>query len=256
MNKECPKVGCNDVDALLALRGVACLAVVIHHCNPPRNSIVYHGYDLSWIICSPGGIAVWIFFCLSGYLMGKAFYTNRYEINLSGVVNFWRNRILRIAPLYYFAVVILALFVYTDILKIENWGYLVRIVMFTYNHALPPAWNGAFWSLSTEFQFYLVIPFIYSYLSKYLVSKKKILFAAVSTISFVFSIKLFLWILFRYQLTESQGFGIKYWYTPLLMNMDLFLSGFFVSSFINLPHKKTSISRAINIRINLCLQNL
>lgn len=52
--------------------------------------------------------------------MGKAFYTKRYTADVPGVINFWRNRLLRICPLYYFAVLISALFVYTDILKIEN----------------------------------------------------------------------------------------------------------------------------------------
>jgi peptidoglycan/LPS O-acetylase OafA/YrhL len=54
----------NHLDVLLSLRGVASLIVVIHHCSPPRNSIVYHDHDLSWLIYSPGGTAVWIFFCL------------------------------------------------------------------------------------------------------------------------------------------------------------------------------------------------
>ena len=124
--KKTPKD--NPIDALLALRGIACLAVVIHHCSPPRNSVVYHGNDLSWLICVPGGISVWVFFVLSGYLMGKAFYSQRYKPNFSGVKNFWWNRIIRILPLYYFSVIVLSIFVYTDILKTQNLGYLVRIM--------------------------------------------------------------------------------------------------------------------------------
>ncbi|WP_336884906.1 hypothetical protein [Nostoc punctiforme] len=37
----------NRLDALTALRGFACLMVVVIHCNPPRNAIFYKGYDLS-----------------------------------------------------------------------------------------------------------------------------------------------------------------------------------------------------------------
>ncbi|MGB3655227.1 MAG: acyltransferase family protein, partial [Rivularia sp. (in: cyanobacteria)] len=65
----------NRLDALLALRGFACLMVVTIHCAPPRKSIIYDGFDLSWLMFSHGAIAVWIFFVLSGYLMGKVFYT-------------------------------------------------------------------------------------------------------------------------------------------------------------------------------------
>jgi peptidoglycan/LPS O-acetylase OafA/YrhL len=240
INIEKKSAKSNQLDVLLSLRGVACLAVVLHHCNPPRNSLVYHGHDLSWLILSPGGIAVWIFFCLSGYLMGKAFYTKRYVTNLSGVINFWQNRLLRIVPLYYFAVVILAIFVYTDILKVENWGYLLRIMTFTYNHALPPAWNGAFWSLSTEIQFYLIIPFIYSYFSQYLITRKRTIFVAFLIIISIFLLKCFLWLAFHRQIAESQNFGIKYWYTPLITNMDLFMCGFLVNSLIDSLHNPNS----------------
>lgn len=111
--------------------------------------------------------------------MGKAFYTKRYTADVPGVINFWRNRLLRICPLYYFAVLISALFVYTDILKIENWGYLFRIITFTYNHSLPPIWNGAMWSLSTEVQFYILVPFLYTFLLHRLVSRKEIVVTSI-----------------------------------------------------------------------------
>lgn len=75
----------NRLDALLALRAFACLMVVMTHCNPPRNAIFYKGYDLSWLTFSPGGVGVWIFFSLSGYLMGKAFYTERYTADVPGL---------------------------------------------------------------------------------------------------------------------------------------------------------------------------
>jgi peptidoglycan/LPS O-acetylase OafA/YrhL len=110
----------NDADPLLILRGIACLMVVVSHCNPPRHSIVYQNYDLIWLIFAPGGVSVWIFFCLSGYLIGKAFYLERYQINLLGILNFWRNRCVRILPLYSFAILILSLFVYPDIFRFEK----------------------------------------------------------------------------------------------------------------------------------------
>jgi peptidoglycan/LPS O-acetylase OafA/YrhL len=86
----------NYAEPLLILRGIACLMVVVSHCNPPRHSIIYQNYDFSWLIFAPGYVSVWIFFCLSGYLIGKAFYLERYQINPSGVLNFWRNRCVRI----------------------------------------------------------------------------------------------------------------------------------------------------------------
>jgi peptidoglycan/LPS O-acetylase OafA/YrhL len=102
----------NHLDSLLTLPGVACFMVVISHYNAQKKAILYKNLDLTWLTFSFGFFGVWIFFCLSGYLMDKAFYTERYTVDLSGTPNFWRNRAIRIFPLYYFAVLILSLFVY------------------------------------------------------------------------------------------------------------------------------------------------
>jgi hypothetical protein len=40
----------NQLDALLVLRGFACLMVVILHSSPPRNAIFLQNYDLSWLL--------------------------------------------------------------------------------------------------------------------------------------------------------------------------------------------------------------
>ena len=223
----------NRLDALLALRGLACLIVVISHCNPQRNSIIYKNYDLSWITFSYGGLAVWIFFVLSGYLMGKAFYTQRYTSDIPGVIKFWRNRALRIFPLYYFAVLILTLFVYPDWLKIENWGYLFRVCTFTYQHSLQIEprlnFNAVFWSLSTEVQFYLVVPFIYNFFKSRLVKSNQAFISGVFILIIIFIIRLIFWILFRNEISENISYVIKYSYTPLITNLDFFICGFLVN---------------------------
>ena len=224
----------NRVDALLVLRAFACFMVAVMHCAAPRNSIVYQGMNLSWLIFSNGFVGVWIFFALSGYLMGKAFYSGRYLITTAGIFNFWRNRALRIAPLYYFALVILCLFVYPEILKVENWAYLVRLCTFTYSPHLPVAFNGALWSISTEVQFYLVVPFIYILVRPYLRTKRNIALFALATIGTVFAIKLAFILPIRSLVSSSGFYGTKYWYTPLISNLDIFLIGFLINPLLQL----------------------
>lgn len=219
----------NRLDGLLALRACACLMIVVFHCNPPRKAILYGNYDLSWLIFSHGQVAVWIFFCLSGYLMGKAFYSERYSTDLLGVISFWRNRILRICPLYYFAVLILILFVYPEILKIENWGYLFRICTFTYNHSLAVDFNGAFWTLSTEVQFYIFVPFIYMITSKFLKQNRQVILAIVGIIFLTFILKSIILLIFQTQIYEQINYFRKYCYTPLITNLDIFLLGFLIN---------------------------
>ncbi|MBR8833922.1 MAG: acyltransferase [Stigonema ocellatum SAG 48.90 = DSM 106950] len=256
MQKSIPYSACqknlikyNHLDALLALRGLACLMVVIIHCNPPRNSIIYKGYDLSWLTFSHGAVAVWIFFCLSGYLMAKAFYTERYTADVPGVINFWRNRAIRIFPLYYFAVVILSIFVYPDVLKIENWGYLIRVCTFTYHPHINfqhIAFNEVFWSLSTEIQFYILVPFIFNFLRYRLVSQKQVVLVSVFIIFVTLILKCIFWLSFRNEMTEHMEYAFKYWYTPLSNSLDLFLCGFFVNAFIKYQKPKLEKSEIIS----------
>ncbi|WP_414619302.1 acyltransferase family protein [Calothrix sp. CCY 0018] len=225
----------NRLDALLALRGFACLMVVTIHCAPPRKSIIYGNVDLSWMMFSHGAIAVWIFFVLSGYLMGKVFYTKRYTTDIAGVIKFWRNRFLRISPLYYFAVLILSIFVYPEILKFSNWGYLLRICTFTYHPYISfeaVKFNDVFWSLSTEVQFYLIIPFVYSLIQNRLHNQKKVFIAGLLIIITTFIIRGLIWISFQTQITQEMGYAFKYWYTPLIVNLDLFLCGFLINGLI------------------------
>ncbi|MCP6760894.1 MAG: acyltransferase [Fischerella sp. CENA71] len=242
----------NRLDVLLALRGFACLMVVIIHCAPPRNALIYQNYDLSWLIFSHGAVAVWIFFCLSGYLMGKAFYTERYSSDVTGVINFWRNRVLRIFPLYYFAVLILSIFVYPDVLKFENWGYLLRVCTFTYHpyvSSQPIAFNDVFWSLSTEVQFYIFVPFIYN-LSKFIIFKQKqLITAAILITSITFFIKTLFWLSFSHHINHQMGYAFKYWYTPIFNNLDVFLSGFLVNPLIKYYKSKSfTIENKINFK--------
>ncbi|MDY6898451.1 MAG: acyltransferase, partial [Cyanobacteriota bacterium] len=225
----------NRLDALHALRGFGCLMVVIIHCAPPRKSIIYNDIDLSWLMFSHGAIAVWIFFILSGYLMGKVFYTKRYTADIAGVIKFWRNRFLRISPLYYFAVLILSIFVYPEILKFSSWGYLLRICTFTYHPYISfdvVKFNDVFWSLSTEVQFYLIVPFVYSLIQNRLNNQKKVFIAGFSIILLSLIFRSLLWISFHQEITQDMGYAFKYWYTPLITNLDLFFCGFLVNSLI------------------------
>jgi peptidoglycan/LPS O-acetylase OafA/YrhL len=243
----------NNLDPLLTLRGLACLVVIIYHgiviphlfdsqlssgtqLSSLRQSIIYKGYDLTWILFSHGPVAVWIFFVLSGYLMGKAFYSGRYTANVSGIINFWRNRVLRIFPLYYFVALIILVFVYTDYLKLSNWGYLLRVLSFTYNpyvggQALQ--FNIPFWSLSTEVQFYILVPLIYCFLSSRLKNVWNVATTGAIVIAVTLLIKFAIWVGFHSQITEdieqSTMNIIKYWYVHLSTNIDLFLCGFLVN---------------------------
>lgn len=226
-----PKVNItNQLEPFLALRGLACLVVIFYHVAPPRNFINYQNYDFSWIFFAHGYAAVLVFFCLSGYLMGKVFYSGRYTFDRVGILNFWRNRILRIFPLYYFSILILSIFVYTPILQVDKWVYLFRLCTFTYNQSLPVEFSGSFWSLSTEVQFYLLVPLIYAGLKNRLPTKKHVLFSFAAILVLVGLLRLAFTIIFKTQ--EIHDHYIQYIYTPLLTNIDVFMCGFLVNAWL------------------------
>lgn len=223
------------VDPLLSLRGFACLMVIMAHSAPPKSTIYFHNYDLTWLIFTPGGVAVRIFFCLSGYLIGKAFYNQRYSTQGNGILNFWRNRALRIFPLYYFAVIILGLIFYPQIWLPENRQYLLRILTFTYDHTLPVDFHGAFWYLSTEVQFYLVIPFIYIYLRDRLTKLNQLITIFFSLIFLSFCLRILIWAFIATQTSlpqQQMNSFISYIYIPLITNLDSFICGFLVNAII------------------------
>ncbi|MGD1912086.1 MAG: acyltransferase family protein [Rivularia sp. (in: cyanobacteria)] len=242
----------NRLDTLLALRGFGCLMVVTIHCAPPRKSIIDNGLDLSWLMFSHGAIAVWIFFVLSGYLMGKAFYTKRYSVDVAGVINFWRNRALRIFPLYYFAVLILSIFVYPAVLKFYNWGYLFRLFTFTYHPYITfqtIKFNDVFWSLSTEVQFYILVPFIYTLIHNRLNTQKKIFVAGSLIIVPTLILRFLIWTSFQTEITQEMGYAFKYWYTPLITNLDLFLCGFLVNELLKYRKPDLHQNKSLIIKI-------
>jgi peptidoglycan/LPS O-acetylase OafA/YrhL len=231
----------NSVDALLVLRAIACLMVVITHVAPPRNVIYIKQIDFSWLLFSHGMAAVWIFFCLSGYLMGKAFYSGRYALSRLGVTNFLRNRVLRIAPLYYFSAFILAVLVYPKILMPENWSYIFHILTFTYQAYLTPnapAFNASIWSLSVEMQFYCLVPFVYVLVRKYCVNLRTTLTSMVAVIFIGFLVKAGVYLSFKEDIHKSMYFLFKYWYSPLINNLDIFLIGFLINPLILFIQKK------------------
>jgi peptidoglycan/LPS O-acetylase OafA/YrhL len=225
----------NSVDALLLLRAFACLMVIIYHCGPPRNSIQFQGVDLSWLMFSNGAVAVWIFFCLSGYLMGKAFYSGRYDLSWPSVINFWRNRALRIIPLYSFNILLLSIFVYPEILRPGNWGILLHLFTFTYNPTSSPpiAINGfvgfVVWTISTEFQFYLLVPALYAIAKRYALKQQHIWLAIAAIILTIFSLKFAIWIVLNQEIANYKEYAFTYWYIPLATNLDIFLVGFLMN---------------------------
>lgn len=156
------------VDMLLILRGLAALGVLVAHClNTGELSLgAYRAAHLpqsGWLagiaamlVPSTGINFVLFFFVHSGYLIGKVFFTDRYALDEPGILRFYRGRVLRLAPLLWFHMIVLLALGLN-----ERWG-LARFAgeaLFFGNYTGVGV-NGVTWSLAYEMQFYLLAPFL------------------------------------------------------------------------------------------------
>lgn len=142
------------------LRALAAGMVVCYHFWGPARQYVHLG-----------GIGVRVFFVLSGFLITGILLRSRARLDsgqtAAGVAlrRFYIRRILRIFPLYYFALAIAWYWKVSGAREGMAWhvAYLSNLHFFLLNAAQPGEWGGRlahFWSLAVEEQFYLVWPWV------------------------------------------------------------------------------------------------
>ena len=149
------------------LRGIAILAVLMNH----LLSVNFDGYGRLYkvlgLVVTWGQAGVDLFFVLSGFLITGIL------MDAAGQEHFFKNfymrRVLRIMPLYYGLLLLLALC--TPLLHIQWHGIFVPMMLYLGNMqrykelSLPQNMGNAvglshLWSLAVEEQFYLVWPWL------------------------------------------------------------------------------------------------
>jgi peptidoglycan/LPS O-acetylase OafA/YrhL len=134
----------DNIPALDGVRALAALAVV-------------HGHLPDWATFMPtawGGLAVNVFFCLSGFLITRGLLANR---GTEGALwEFWKRRALRILPPMFIVIAIFAI-------VRPDWGTFAAGTYWynfyaPYDHTLHPLRHT--WSLALEEQFYAIWPLI------------------------------------------------------------------------------------------------
>lgn len=158
-----------------ALRALAVLLVVVYH------------FNANW---APGGfVGVDVFFIISGFLMTKIL-INKEEINLSSLINFYVARVNRIVPALAFlciSLLVLGWFYFAgdeyetlakharySLTFLSNQVYLDEAGYFA--AASREKWLLHTWSLSIEWQFYLLYPIFIGIVLK-LISKNRVALA-------------------------------------------------------------------------------
>jgi peptidoglycan/LPS O-acetylase OafA/YrhL len=153
----------NHIPALDGIRGLAILAVLATHAVP-RVADVGAGRWWNQVLES-GAFGVDLFFVLSGYLITGILLDTRDKPEYFR--NFYARRFLRLFPVYYLYLGLLALalppfhrMIHLHMPEYAGswWWYLLYLCNLKPGHAAHDPYLGHFWSLAVEEQFYLVWP--------------------------------------------------------------------------------------------------
>jgi len=215
-------------DPLLLYRSVACIMVLLQHgyginFAPANIKKEIWGYGL-WLLQPSGWVGVWFFFVLSGYLMGKGFFCGQYLLDRANVLGYYRNRFLKIAPMYIIVVILSSVILEPQIFEYKNLWMLLSILLFDYDGTIPLNPNGALWSIATEMQFYVIAPVLALIMVRLFDGKRRFWYLLSFMIIIAYGMV--------YRTVGYIGGGY-YWktavFTSLLGNIDLFLIGFLLS---------------------------
>ena len=210
-----------QVDYLKFLRFLAALIVFIMHSGIVLGLDFTHANSSwAWLIFSPAWFGMSIFFTLSGYLIIKGFLTSRFQSGPIGATHFIDGRIRRLLPLMFVT--------YFGITGLTTWlkfdlGGLGSILVFAFNGKYAGSGGTtAFWSLSTEFHYYLIAPIIASVAAWHQIKKTSIMGLIVFCIFFGISARFLAKSIARLD-------GINLWvheiWTPFYGHLDEFLLG-------------------------------
>lgn len=161
------------IASLDALRGIAALAVVIHHAALQRLPIVRHAIaDSDGNVFHPvlfwmGTWGVTLFFVLSGFCIHLPQARKESEgAPFIGWKEFYRRRARRLLPTHYASIAFAAVAAYvfpTELISRATIGTLLAHVFMVHtwvNSVVFYSINAVFWSIAVEVHFYLAYPLL------------------------------------------------------------------------------------------------
>lgn len=232
----------NRVDMLNVLKFFAFMLIFLYNAKNFVPVNWNENYSKAWMFYTPGHAGVWIFIMLSGYGVGAGFYSGKYKLSVDGVIHFYVRRLISMVPIYWFWVIMVAIFIKPEILmpSLKHFGYLLKLFFFNYQEEFFPDEFGIGWYMTTLMRLYLVAPLGYVILHKLVKSNKQ----TYCALFFLIVVGLIVRCLMGYHilLTGRGNWGINI-YKPYYFNLDIFFSGMLLNQLkknkknINSAHK-------------------
>ncbi len=156
-----------SIAVLDGVRAFACLFVIVFHVNRTfgENPFIWNipSHPLAQSLMTARATGVMLFFVLSGFLLFQPFAKALlFDTSWPSAGIFYLRRILRIVPGYYVSLFILIVLTNPHYLQRDHLKDLFLFLTFfmdsstkTYQQI-----NGPFWTLGTEWQFYMVLPLL------------------------------------------------------------------------------------------------
>ena len=163
-----------QLPGLNALRFLAALSVLIGHVELVKLFLGYTSHYELFERLNLGGLGVYFFFVLSGFLITHLLILEKEQFNFIHLKNFYIRRILRIWPLYFVLLItgffILPQFDFFILFKRsfhENFYsnlflYVLMLPNLAFTLFNPVPHIGQLWSIGVEEQFYLIWPLLIS----------------------------------------------------------------------------------------------
>jgi peptidoglycan/LPS O-acetylase OafA/YrhL len=165
-----------NLPQLTGLRFFAAFYVFVFHADIRKSLDFLPDFGLN--IVSQGAIGVNIFFILSGFILYYNYVNRKMDYK-----DFLYKRLAKIYPVYLFGFLLCwGVYQYLNI-PLEHYGFIKILNLFLLQSYLPNyamSWYGAgSWSISTEFFFYLLFPFLLIIVNK--LNKQKIVIVIAIT---------------------------------------------------------------------------
>ncbi|HVW15728.1 MAG TPA: acyltransferase [Mucilaginibacter sp.] len=151
----------STISSIVLLRAIAALWVCVIHIGMVAG---FSGQGIINFIIREGQNGVAIFFVISGFILPYSLYKNEYQINY--FFNFLFRRSIRIDPPYWASIALIFILTPLAFPSLNIFNILLHIT-----YAVPfvkgAQWySGVYWTLSIEFQFYILLGLFYPLLMK------------------------------------------------------------------------------------------